>query len=102
MNAEWATGLNAPKGLRSFAGVLWTADINEVIGWDIASGDEIERITIDGAMFLNDVAAGEDGSVYVSDFMANRIYRIEDGEVSVFAEGDDLEFPNGLSSSTAA
>ena len=78
MNAEWATGLNAPKGLRSFAGVLWTADINEVIGWDIASGDEIERITIDGAMFLNDVAVGEDG------------------EVSVFAEGDDLEFPNGL------
>ena len=96
MNAEWATGLNAPKGLRSFAGVLWTADINEVIGWDIASGDEVERITVDGAMFLNDVAAGEDGSVYVSDFMANRIYRIEDGEVSVFAEGADLEFPNGL------
>ena len=96
MDAAWATGLNAPKGLRSVGGVLWTADINEVIGWDIASGDEIERITVDGALFLNDVAAGEDGSVYVSDFMANRIYRIEDGAVSVFAEGDALEFPNGL------
>ena len=52
MDAAWATGLNAPKGLRSVGGVLWTADINEVIGWDIASGDEIERITVDGALFL--------------------------------------------------
>ena len=38
VSANWVTGLNAPKGLRSHNGTLWTADIDEVVGIDIASG----------------------------------------------------------------
>ena len=37
VTADWVTGLNAPKGLRSFAGTLWVADIDEVLAIDIAS-----------------------------------------------------------------
>ena len=37
VTADWVTGLNAPKGLRSFGGTLWVSDIDEVIGIDIAS-----------------------------------------------------------------
>ena len=32
VEANWVTGLNAPKGLRSHKGALWTSDIDEVIG----------------------------------------------------------------------
>ena len=46
--------------------------------------------------FLNDVAVGADGTVYVSDMMASKIYAIKDGKASVFAEGEQLEYPNGL------
>jgi len=94
--ADWVTGLNAPKGLRSHNGTLWTADLDEVVGIDIASGTITTRVKIDGAMFLNDVAVGGDGTVYVSDMMANKIHAVRDGKSTVFAEGEQLEWPNGL------
>lgn len=96
VSSTWVTGLNAPKGLRSHNGTLWTADLDEVVGIDIATGTIRSRITIAGALFLNDVAVGQDGTIYVSDMMANRIHAIRDGLASVFAEGEPLEWPNGL------
>jgi hypothetical protein len=96
VTADWFTALNAPKGLRSFGGTLWVADLDEVVGIDIATAKEAARVKIDGAQFLNDVATGADGTVYVSDMMANRIYAIKDNKATVFAEGEQLEHPNGL------
>jgi hypothetical protein len=96
VSSTWVTGLNAPKGLRSHNGTLWTADLDEVVGIDIASGTITSRTKIDGALFLNDVAVGPDGTVYVSDMMANRIHAVRDGKATVFAEGEQLEWPNGL------
>jgi sugar lactone lactonase YvrE len=67
VNAKWVTGLNAPKGLRSSGGTLWVSDIDEVVAVDISSGKITQRVKIDGAQFLNDLATGPDGTVYVSD-----------------------------------
>jgi sugar lactone lactonase YvrE len=96
VSSTFVTGLNAPKGLRAHNGTLWTADLDEVIGIEIATGTIQTRVAIAGAMFLNDVAVGPDGTVYVSDMMANRIHAIQNGAASVFAEGEQLEWPNGL------
>ena len=96
VSASWITGLNAPKGLRSHNGTLWTADIDEVIGIDIAKSAVASRVKIDGAQFLNDVAVGDDGTVYVSDMLASKIYAVADGKATVFGEGDAMEYPNGL------
>jgi outer membrane protein assembly factor BamB len=94
--ASWVSGLNAPKGLRSYQGTLWTADIDEVVAMDIAAGSVTSKLKIDGAQFLNDVAVGEDGTVYVSDMLASKIYAVKDGKATIFAEGDAVEYPNGL------
>ena len=96
MSTTWVTGLNAPKGLRSHNGTLWTADLDEVIGIDIASATITSRTKIEGAMFLNDIAVGPDGTVYVSDTFGNKIYAVKDGKAAVWAEGEQLEWPNGL------
>jgi hypothetical protein len=96
VNATWVTGLNAPKGIRSYQGTLYTTDIDEIVGIDMASGKVTSKTRVQGAQFLNDTAVGSDGTVYVTDMMGNRIYALKDGKVSVFSEGEDLEFPNGL------
>ena len=94
--ANWVTGLNAPKGMRGFQGTLWVADLDEVVGIDIVSGKVTTRVKIEGAKMLNDVACSDDGTVYVSDTVATRIYSVRNGKASVFAEGEELEYPNGL------
>jgi sugar lactone lactonase YvrE len=93
---KWVTGFNAPKGLRSYGGKLWISDIDRVICVDIAAAKIDKVYEIKEAKFLNDLACGSDGTVYVSDMAASRVYQIQKGKVSVFAEGEDLEHPNGL------
>jgi hypothetical protein len=97
VNAKWATGLNAPKGLRSAGGTLWVADIDEVVAVEISSGRITSRVKIEGARFLNDLATAPDGTVYVSDSQAFRVYAVKDGKAAIFVEGEDaVETPNGL------
>ena len=93
---HWFTGLNAPKGLRSHDGILWISDIDTIVGVSIDKGEEVARYEIKDAGFLNDLATDDQGTVYVSDMLNSRIYQISNEKVSVFAEGEHLEHPNGL------
>ena len=96
---KWATGLNAPKGIRSVGMTIWVADIDEVVGFELtASGARlVSRIRVDGSQFLNDLAAGPDGTLYVSDSNQSRIYSIRDGKTSLFVEVAEADQqPNGL------
>jgi hypothetical protein len=94
---KWATGVHAPKGLRSARGVLYAADIDSVVGFDIKSGKEVSRVVVAGAQFLNDLATAPDGTVYVSDSAALKIFEVRGSTSSVFVEGADVvEQPNGL------
>jgi hypothetical protein len=94
---KWATGVNAPKGLRSARGVLYAADIDTVVGFDIRSGKEVSRVKVDGAVFLNDLATALDGTIYVTDSTALKIFEVRNGTTSVFVEGgSQVEQPNGL------
>ncbi|MEY4178677.1 MAG: hypothetical protein RLY70_2251 [Planctomycetota bacterium] len=93
---KWVVGLDSPKGLRSHNGTLWVSDIDQLVAIDIARGTIVKRIKIENAKFLNDVACGPDGTVYVADMPASRVYMVRAGRVAVFAEGPELECPNGL------
>lgn len=94
--AQWVTGLNAPKGIRVTGGTLWVSDIDELVGINIKEGKVQERVKVPDAKFLNDVAAGPDGSVYVSDLLSSTVHVLKDGKLSVLASGEQLESPNGL------
>ena len=92
---RWVTGLNAPKGLALSGGRLFVADIDTLVEIDPGRGEVVARYPIEGAGFLNDVAAHE-GRVLVSDSARSRIHVLEDGEVSLWLEDAALAGVNGL------
>lgn len=93
---NWVDGLDAPKGLALRHDMLFVADIDELIVIDINSQSIVERYPAEGAQFLNDVAIDQQGRVYVSDMMTNRIYRLADNEFKLWMDDPMLEAPNGL------
>ena len=100
--------LNAPKGMVIVGDTLWVADIDAVRGFDRHTGAPVANVAV-RALFLNDIAAGPDGTLYVTDtgirFDAqgqpnhpgpDRIVAIRGRTASVAVEGDWLQWPNGI------
>jgi sugar lactone lactonase YvrE len=93
---EWVKGLNAPTGLALYERSLYVADVDELVEINAASGEIVKRYPANGAIFLNDVAAGDDGTVYASDTPTNTIWRLKDGAFEPWLANDTLSGPNGL------
>lgn len=93
---KWISGFNAPKGLRSANGRLYFTDIDQIVVVDLKTGKTKSKIPVKDAKFLNDVAIGADGTVYVSDMLTSKIHTLKDGKVTTFMEGKELANPNGL------
>lgn len=98
VDLQWITGLNAPKGLAVVGDRLFAADINDLVEMDIPSGKISARHHIEGAKFLNDVAATSDDTVYVSDTAVGDIHRfnVRTGELRTWVSLPELDGVNGL------
>lgn len=102
--------LDAPKGLALAGDTLWVADINHVRAFNRKTGAKLADIDLSSqkAQFLNDVAIGGDGAVYVTDtgilFDAkgavthpgtDQIFKIAGGKATSI-KADSLNSPNGI------
>jgi sugar lactone lactonase YvrE len=101
--------LNAPKGLAVSGNLLYVADITVVRMFDRKTGAPKGKVAIPGATFLNDLATGPDGTVYVTDSGfkpgkngfeptgSDSVYKIVKGNRAVKLIADkELGGPNGL------
>ena len=102
--------LNAPKGLVLVADTLWVTDIDAIRGFNKRTGALVASVELGRkATFLNDPALGPDGTVYITDTgiqfdekgqmthpSPDRIFALKGRAISVAAEGDWLERPNGI------
>jgi outer membrane protein assembly factor BamB len=93
---EWATGLDAPKGMALVGERLYVSDIDELVAIDTKTGAIAQNWPAAGAKFLNDVAADEQGRIFVSDMMTNQIWLLDGDSFAVWLEDAKLENPNGL------
>ncbi len=96
LERSWVTGFNSPTGLGLRDRTLYVADVDTLVEVNAASGSITKRHPANGAIFLNDVAVAEDGTVYVSDTPMNTIWRLKDGVFEPWLTSDELEGPNGL------
>jgi len=114
LTLKWIDGasesvtLNAPKGLAIKGDTLYVADIDVVRLFDRSTGAPLGERAVPGATFLNDVAVGPDGTVYVTDTGiritaegmqetgTDAVYRLTADGVLAVAQGADLGHPNGI------
>ena len=93
---RWVPGLNAPKGMGIFNGLLYVTDIDRVAVIDIKNKTILKFFEFPEAKFLNDIAVDQKGSVYISDMMSARIYRIHDDKSETWLDDAAITNPNGL------
>ena len=96
LQRNWATGLDAPKGMALAAGRLLVSDLTVLVEIDTQDGHVVARHAAPGAKFLNDVAVAPDGRVLVSDSANARIYAWHDGRMETWLEDPLLRAVNGL------
>ncbi|MBC7903260.1 MAG: ATP/GTP-binding protein [Gemmatimonadaceae bacterium] len=97
INAEWITGMHAPKGIGRYKNKLYIGDVTEVVVIDISAGKIEKKIAVPGSSGLNDVSVDPSGVVYVSDSRAKKVFRL-DNEVPtlVIDSTNGLKGPNGV------
>ncbi len=97
--------LNAPKGLALVKGTLYVADIDTVRLFDRKTGVAKGEVKVPGATFVNDLAASEDGKVYLTDSGLNAkfegtgtdgLYVIEGKKLKTLLKDKKLNKPNGV------
>ncbi|MER8588544.1 ATP/GTP-binding protein [Mesorhizobium sp. M1338] len=93
---HWTDGMDAPKGMTISGGKLYVADITKVRVVDLASGKLVASIAVPNAVFLNDMTSDSSGKVYVTDMLADTIYRIDGDRPELFVKDAMLASPNGV------
>jgi hypothetical protein len=93
---DWVSGLSAPKGLALVNNTLWVADLDELVAIDVNKGEISKRMKIEGAKFLNDVAADSKGSIYVTDSRQKQLWKVDNGKPTMLLDSTQLKGPNGV------
>ena len=96
LNAQWVSGLHAPKGMALYRDFLMVADVDSVVIIDVFKGKIIKKVYVEGAQGLNDITTDKLGNIFVSDTKTKKIFYIGlyKGDVKIYLEG--LTAPNGL------
>jgi len=63
-------------GVTVYGNNVYVCNGTRIKGYDLSTAAEIFNVTLTGSTFLNDLAADENGILYVTDFSTRRIYKV--------------------------
>ncbi len=91
---------SANTGMEVLNGILYAVDGMDIVGYDLATTDEVMRLTITGAPFLNGLTNDGNTTLYVTDFTDKVIYAVDISDIlnPSYTEfvSDTLDAPNGI------
>ncbi len=99
---KWVTGLTGPCGMTIQQDKLFVVERGNLVEIDIETGAVEHRYPIPDSTFLNDIASGPSGRIYISDtFPATpdnqaAIYAYQDGAIEIWLDDDVISRANGL------
>src|SRR2546430_10479451 len=112
LELKWIDGakpgvrLNGPEGMAVAGDTLYVSDITAVRMFALRTGAPKGAVVILGSTFMNDLAAGRDGTIYATDpgvrpdfspSGTDAVYKIDpSGKLSVVVKSPDLHAPNGI------
>lgn len=96
ISATWVTGLDAPKGMGTYNGNLYVADITKIVTIALATGKITGTVEVEGAKFLNDITVDKSGNVYASDSQTGKIHVLKGNKTEVYFESTEFKGINGL------
>ena len=89
--------LNAPKGLVTVGNVLYVADVDRVLGFDLTTREQVMSIDVPGVAFLNDPVVINPQTLWVSVTDKNQLIRVDlKSQTATFLPITGLNGPNGL------
>lgn len=90
----------SPYGIELLGGTLFVLDSGRLKGFDIDSAAPVLDFAIAGASFLNGITSDGSRTIYISDFSARKIHRIDVADLAAPVAGTPLSTgsatPNGL------
>ncbi len=92
----FTANVTSPAGLEILNGKLWVCDGGNMKSFDLSTGTLVDNIAV-GGTFLNGITSDGVEMLYVSDFSAKKIYKINTTTL-VFTEvvANTVSTPNGL------
>ncbi|MBO1256999.1 hypothetical protein J3L16_14995 [Alteromonas sp. 5E99-2] len=93
---EWVKGLSSPKGMDLHGNKLYVADVGDLVVIDVDSGEITARYPAPSSKVLNGLDVTDDGTVFVSDWLGSKIYKLKDHKLELWLDDKELNFPNGL------
>lgn len=93
-----AAPLHGPRGMFLTADTLWVADADGVHLFHRRTGAQVGFVDFRSFTpgFLNDIAQGADGAIYITDTGRSRVYRIAGRTVTIAIEDSATSAPNGI------
>lgn len=93
---HFVDGISAPKGIGVYNGRLYVNDIDDLVEIDIEKRKILNAYTIENNPQLNDLTVNPEGVVFVSGSNSNKIHKLENGNISVYASNLVGKRLNGL------